>query len=87
MALAFPIFPPKSLSVGCNACGRSHCWTTNPMCPFFNRQRLNDPDAQLEDNVPHMTQTSIKIIADGVLQPTGPRSKANWWTTCRSLAI
>eukprot|EP00973_Karenia_brevis_P060038 8353395-Karenia_brevis.AAC.1 len=72
-----------SLSVGCNACGRSDCWTTNA----FNRQRVVGADAQMGDNVPHMMQTSIAIYANNVLQPNGPRLEPNWWTACRSLVI
>eukprot|EP00973_Karenia_brevis_P085900 11915102-Karenia_brevis.AAC.1 len=34
-----------------------------------------------------MTQPSIRIIASGVLQSTGLRSKPNWWTAYRSLLI
>eukprot|EP00973_Karenia_brevis_P065957 9168474-Karenia_brevis.AAC.1 len=70
MAWTFPIFPPKSSSAGCNACGRADCWSTNPRCPFFGRQRFHDPGAQLGDNVPQMSQTNIRISANGVLQMT-----------------
>eukprot|EP00973_Karenia_brevis_P094762 12424086-Karenia_brevis.AAC.1 len=63
MAWTFPIFPPTSSPVGYNACGRSDCWSTNPRCPFFARQRFQDPDARLGDNVPHMSQTHIRICA------------------------
>eukprot|EP00973_Karenia_brevis_P033931 4682611-Karenia_brevis.AAC.1 len=76
-----------SLSVGCNACGRSDCWTTNPKCLFFNRQRVVHADAQMGDNVPHMKQTNIAIFANKVLQSNGPRLEPNWWTACRSLVI
>eukprot|EP00973_Karenia_brevis_P023381 3218821-Karenia_brevis.AAC.1 len=87
MAWALPIFPPTSSSVGCNACGRSECWSRNPRCPFFGRQRFQDPDAQLGDNVPHLSQADIRIFANDVLQMAGVSLKPNWWKTCRSLVV
>ena len=50
---------------GCHACGTVGCWTTNSVCAFYNRHREHHQDADVGDNVPHMSQTCIEILKDG----------------------
>lgn len=40
---------------------------------------MPNPDAGLGDNVPHMRQTRIEILKDGVSLETGMQLGALWW--------
>jgi hypothetical protein len=47
------------LEVGCHACGRCHCWSTNPECSFYGKLRVSHADAsQLGDSAPDLFERS-----------------------------
>ena len=66
----------------CQACDRLNCWPTNVACPFYNRQRLNHPDAGLGNNVPHINETQIEILRDEYpLESNFGLPQKKTWTT------
>ena len=65
--------------VGCHACQALGCWRTKPSCPFYGRDREGHRDASFGDNVPHMHQTRIEILKDGVALQPGRRLSQSWW--------
>ena len=68
---------------GCHACDRRGCWHTSPGCPFVGRSRVNHRDADLGDTVPHMRETRITCIADGV-DMVG-QLRQHWWALHRDV--
>ena len=74
-----------TLQVRCVACDRlGHVDETSPECPFFGRRRgeldwaPQHADAALGDAVPHMSETNIRIFADGVEQERS-RPRLYWY--------
>ena len=72
-------------TVRCANCGRAgHASNSDPQCPFFGRARgelqwaSQHPDTALGDNVPHISETRIRILADNVEQMAAQR-EPNWY--------
>ena len=76
----------------CANCGKAgHASNSDRQCPYFGRARgdipwaQHHPDAALGDNVPHVSETRIRIVADGVEQTAARR--APYWYRGKVLEI
>jgi hypothetical protein len=65
--------------LGCTSCGRlGHASNAHPQCLFYERERNVHLDAHGGSSVQHMSQTSIQILADGIVQ-CASRRKPYWY--------
>ena len=65
--------------LGCTSCGRlGHASNAHPQCLFYERERDVHLDAHGGSSVQHMSQTSIQILADGIMQ-CASRRKPYWY--------
>ena len=64
---------------GCHACGLPGCWNTSERCTFIGGRREVHIDAQMGDSVPHVSQTCIRVFANGEEQHKGVRMLPHWW--------
>ena len=53
-----------------------------PDCPFYSRDREAHADAQIGDNVPHMSQVQITISANSHVVEQSQRD-VGWWENQR----
>ena len=65
--------------LGCTSCGRlGHASNAHPQCLFYERERNVHLDSHGGSSVQHMSQTSIQILADGIMQ-CASRRKPYWY--------
>ena len=65
--------------LSCTSCGRlGHASNAHPQCLFYERERNVHLDAHGGSSVQHMSQTSIQILADGIMQ-CASRRKPYWY--------
>ena len=74
--------------LGCTSCGRlGHASNAHQQCLFYERERNVHLDAHGGSSVQHMSQTSIQILADGIMQCASRKShigmkgivSVSWW--------